>query len=58
MAALESTLGMNDAAIRDLAVLRQQHNDLMIGLAIDSLLTPLRSDARFQAIERQVGLPN
>lgn len=57
MAALEAALGMNDAAIRDLAVLKQQHNDLMIGLAIDSLMTPLRSDARFQVIERQLGLP-
>lgn len=57
MAALESALGMNDAAIHDLVVLKQQHNDLMIGLAIDSLMTPLRSDARFQVIERQLGLP-
>lgn len=57
MASFESALGMNDAAIRDLTALKQQHNDLMIGLAIDSLMTPLRSDARFQAIERQVGLP-
>jgi tetratricopeptide (TPR) repeat protein len=57
MAALAAALGMNDAAIRDLALLKQQHNDLMIGLAIDSLMTPLRGDARFQIIERQVGLP-
>jgi Tfp pilus assembly protein PilF len=57
MAALEATIGMNDAAIRDLAVLKQQHNDLMIGLAIDSLMTPLRGDPRFQALERQLGLP-
>jgi Tfp pilus assembly protein PilF len=57
MAELEAALGQNDQAIRDLTVLKQQHNDLMIGLAIDSFMTPLRDDARFQNIERQIGLP-
>jgi len=57
MATHEAALGMNDAAIHDLTLLMQQHNDLVIGLAIDSLLVPLRPDPRFQAIEHQVGLP-
>jgi Tfp pilus assembly protein PilF len=57
MAVHEAALGMNDAAIRDLELLAKQHDDHMIGLAIDSLLTPLHPDPRFKALKRQVGLP-
>jgi hypothetical protein len=58
MAVHEAALGMNDAAIRDLELLAKQHDDHMIGLAIDSLLTPLHPDPRFKALKRQVGLPD
>jgi Tfp pilus assembly protein PilF len=58
MAMQETALGMNDAAIHDLQLLAKQHDDHMIGLRIDTLLTPLRTDPRFKALEHQVGLPN
>lgn len=58
MAALEAALGMNDAAISDLQLLKDHHNDFLIGVRIDSLLTPLHPDPRFRALERQVGLPD
>lgn len=58
MAAFEAALGLHDAALRDLAGLEQKHDPRIIGLAIDSLLTPLHNDERFVEIERRVGLPS
>jgi Tfp pilus assembly protein PilF len=57
MAASEAALGMNDDAIRDLERLKQQHDDRIIGLAIDTRFAPLRGNPRFQALEREAGLP-
>lgn len=57
MAQLEAALGMHDAAIHDLELLEKQHDDHMIGLAIDPLLPSLHTDPRFQGLKRRVGLP-
>jgi hypothetical protein len=57
MATLEATLGMKDAALRDLAELEKQHDAQMIGLDIDVMLAPLRGDPRFEQLVKQVGLP-
>ena len=55
---LEGVLGMKDAALRDLTLLLRNHNEQMIGIKIDPLLSPLRGDPRFARIVRQVGLPS
>lgn len=57
MATIEATLGMKDAALRDLAELEKQHDAQMIGLDIDVMLAPLRGDPRFEQLVKQVGLP-
>jgi tetratricopeptide (TPR) repeat protein len=56
-AQIEATLGMKDAALRDLTELQREHNADMIGLDIDSLLAPLRDDPRFEQLVARVGLP-
>ena len=56
-AQIEATLGMKDAALRDLTELQREHNADMIGLDIDALLAPLRDDPRFGQLVAQVGLP-
>ena len=56
-AQIEATLGMKDAALRDLTELQREHNADLIGLDIDSLLAPLRDDPRFEKLVAQVGLP-
>jgi tetratricopeptide (TPR) repeat protein len=55
---LEAVLAMKDAALRDLTLLVRNHNEQSIGIEIDPLLFPLRSDPRFARIAHQVGLPN
>ncbi|HEX4155098.1 MAG TPA: hypothetical protein VHY48_05755 [Acidobacteriaceae bacterium] len=57
MVELETALGMNDAALRDLARLVRDHNEQMVGLKIDAMLTPLYGDPRFVEIVDQVRLP-
>jgi Tfp pilus assembly protein PilF len=58
MAQLESTLGMNDDALRDLAQLEKDHDSFMIGLDIDHMLKPLHGDPRFEQVLDRMGLPD
>jgi tetratricopeptide (TPR) repeat protein len=55
-AQIEATLGMKEAALRDLAELEREHNEEMVGLDIDAMLAPLRDDPRFGQLVAQVGL--
>jgi Tfp pilus assembly protein PilF len=57
IAALEAAQGMNDFALRDLHLLLRDHNEMMVGIEIDALLSPIRKDPRFSSIVSQVGLP-
>ena len=57
MAEMEATLGMKEAALRDLTELQREHNADMIGLDIDAMLAPLRDDPRFEQLVARVGLP-
>lgn len=54
----EAALMMKDDALRDLTLLVHNHNEQLIGIEIDPLLSPLHSDPRFIWIAHQVGLPN
>jgi TolB-like protein/Tfp pilus assembly protein PilF len=51
-------LGDKEQAIAWLDKAYQERRDLMIGLNIDPLVDPLRSDPRFQDLVRRVGLPS
>jgi tetratricopeptide (TPR) repeat protein len=57
MVDLEAAQGMKDAALRDLAILLRNHDEHMIGIEIDALLSSLRGNPRFARIASQVGLP-
>src|SRR5271154_7059769 len=50
-------LGDKEEAFRWLNAAFQEHDIGLMGLKTDFLLDPLRSDARFAALMRQVGLP-
>lgn len=56
-AQLEAELGLRDAALRDLAVLANDHDPMMIGVKIDVLLRPLQGDPQFEQILAGIGLP-
>jgi hypothetical protein len=56
-AQVEATLGMKEAALRDLAILQRDHDADMIGLEIDPMMASLRDDPRFEQMVVKVGLP-
>ena len=56
-AQMEATLGMKEAALRDLAKLEKDHDADLIGLDIDPMMGSLRDDPRFEQVVAQVGLP-
>jgi Tfp pilus assembly protein PilF len=55
---LEAVLGMREDALRDLALLARDHDEQMVGIDIDVMLSSLRDDPQFKQIARQVGLPD
>jgi len=57
MAQMEAALGMKDAALRDLAELKNDHDADIIGIDVDPMLAPLRDDPRFEQLLAEVGLP-
>ena len=57
MAQVESVLGDQEAALRDLTLLVAQHEALVSGIGIDPHFDPLRANPRFQSLCAQVGLP-
>jgi Flp pilus assembly protein TadD len=50
-------LGDNEAALADLGNAYKEGSHWMFILKSDARLDPLRSDRRFQSLERRVGLP-
>jgi hypothetical protein len=54
---LHVALGENDAAFRALAAAVEQRSGYVVTLKTHPLLDPLRSDSRFPALLRRVGLP-
>jgi TolB-like protein/Tfp pilus assembly protein PilF len=56
-ALLHVALGENDAAFRALAAAVEQRSGYVVTLKTHPLLDPLRSDSRFPALLRRVGLP-
>ena len=58
LAEAEASLGLRDAALRDLTALAHQHDLMMVGIAIDPAFRQLRSDPRFQQTESEIGIYN
>jgi eukaryotic-like serine/threonine-protein kinase len=57
IASLYANLGDKDQAFRWLNTAYQERDANLLGLKTDYLVDPLRSDARFSALVRKVGLP-
>jgi hypothetical protein len=57
LAQLYADLGNKDQAFKWLDTAYQERDFYLIGLNTDFLLDPLRSDPRFAALVRKVGLP-
>jgi TolB-like protein/Tfp pilus assembly protein PilF len=57
VALIQIGLGRNDEAFRLLDRAYAEHSDLLVYLGVDPRLDPIRSDPRFAALVRRVGLP-
>jgi len=57
LALMHVGLGETDAALRELERAVAERLDYVVGLKTNPLLDPLRSDPRFRALLRRVGLP-
>lgn len=57
LAALELALGEPERALSELHAGLEQRASSLLMLAVDPAFAPLRSDARFRALLRQIGLP-
>lgn len=54
IAVLLTALGQADAALARLDEARRVRDDRLVLIGVDRLLDPLRSDARFRAIQQEV----
>jgi len=57
LAALELALGDTERALSELGKGLEQRASSLLMLAVDPAFAPLRPNARFKALLRQIGLP-